>query len=295
MAFYKRSVYYKDSIYTKKSAIEIENAELRSKAVAKDRELVKEKLNISEAELKSTATGIKSKTLWIYGILITSALILMIGGILIYIINEKKKRFEIRNEIAKDLHDDIGTGLSSITMSSEAVARLITQNNLDRAENILVQNIWVPAADMLTEIQDIIWAVNPNNAHFEQLIQRIREKCSTICSSGDVSLNLKFDHRLKNLQLDMFQQKNIYLICREAISNAVKHSSCKTVRIEFSKYGSGFILKINDDGKGFDIVKVHTGNGLKNMKKRSEELKSQFQISSLPSGGTSLSMQLYNL
>jgi signal transduction histidine kinase len=271
MECYRKSVYYKDSVFSRKSAVAIDNAEARRLAVLKDREIIAQKLKNKESELKTSKAQIQSRNLWIYISSTTGILLFLVCGLFIYSINEKKRRFKIRHDIAKDLHADIGTGLSSITMNSEAVVKLIRQKKTQRAGEIVVKNIWNPASDMLTEIQDIIWVVNPNNDHLEHLIQRIKDKWSAICTSNGITLDLQIDEALNPVLLKMVQQKNIYLICREAINNAIKHSCCSVIHIKFSENSNGFSIIIKDDGKGFDALNV-AGNGLKNIKKRCEEL-----------------------
>src|SRR4030095_13000601 len=97
--------------------------------------------------------------------------------------------------------------------------------------------------------------------------------------------------------LDMVARKNLYLIFKEAINNAAKYSGCKNVWIDISLEGKKLVMQIRDDGKGFQVPAGDepemslSGNGLRNMKKRAEELAGEITIDSVPGDGVTLNLR----
>ena len=93
----------------------------------------------------------------------------------------------------------------------------------------------------------------------------------------------------------MTQRKNLYLIFKEALNNAVKYSACKNLLIELRKDGPGFLLRVADDGVGFEVDLKRTdnlgGNGLGNMRRRAAEMRGKLQVRSAPGKGTTVELR----
>ncbi len=104
----------------------------------------------------------------------------------------------------------------------------------------------------------------------------------------NIQYSFNTNEDIEKLKLNMQQRKNLYLIYKEAVHNAVKYAHCSKVEIDFEQADHSLSLSINDDGKGFNTQQPSEGNGLVNMKRRAEEIKADFEISSLIGKGTQL-------
>lgn len=194
----------------------------------------------------------------------------------------------IRNKIAGDLHDDIGSTLSSIAIYSE-LANEEVKDKSTKASSLL-QTINENSRSTIESMSDIVWAINPKNDRFENILQRMRTFASGILEAKNIDLKFDASPSLPGLKLSMEKRKNLYLILKEAVNNVAKYSSCKTCTIKLWLEGKILNMKIEDDGVGFDLNDYSAGNGLANMKRRSEEMKGKLDISSMKEKGTAIQL-----
>jgi signal transduction histidine kinase/ligand-binding sensor domain-containing protein len=205
-------------------------------------------------------------------------------------IKEKKHMEKIRNKIARDLHDDIGSALGSISFYSETAIKNLDASKAKEA-SIILQKMGSTSREMIENMHDIVWTVNPQNDDPNKLIERIHNFAKEVCSSNNIKL--QFDASRLNLQknLSMDVRKNIYLILKEGVYNAVKYSHSEEITIRFSTEHGKNILEITDKGVGFDPAsKLFGGNGLKNMRARAYEIRGEISIHSSPGNGTLITL-----
>ena len=118
-------------------------------------------------------------------------------------------------------------------------------------------------------MSDIVWAINPKNENLDKIINRLTDLSMETCTSKSVRLRVcKTDETALKMILPMETMKNIYLIVKEAMNNAIKHSNCEHLTVSFKSIPKGLNISIADDGKGFDPEKIKYGNGLINMESR---------------------------
>jgi len=209
---------------------------------------------------------------------------------LIFVIrlNQKLSVQEIRNNIARDLHDEVGSNLSSIALFT-AVAKEKTASGKDGVEPLL-KKIGDYTQISQESMNDIVWMINSINDNFENIIIRLRTIASEMCEAKNISMHLHVTENIKEVKLDMNKRKNFYLIFKEATNNIVKYSNCKNIWITIKHDHGDVILEIKDDGMGFDTTVKYAGNGLINIHKRAELLKGKIEINSIPGTGTSFNL-----
>lgn len=195
----------------------------------------------------------------------------------------KEKQLQIRTKIASDLHDDIGSTLSSISIMSD-----LLQSRLDDSPNAeeMLSKIGKNAKNMLESMDDIIWSVNPQNDSFYNIIVRIREYAIPLLEPLDVKLSIIVPDNVTSLKVSMDMRRNLFLIAKEAVNNMAKYSECSEAKIEFSFSHSVLKMKIKDNGKGFDTSRENTRNGLRNMKYRGEKVGGKVIVQSHIGQGT---------
>jgi signal transduction histidine kinase len=145
---------------------------------------------------------------------------------------------------------------------------------------------------MISEMNDIVWTINPSNDRFDKLTDRMQNFALPLLSSRKVEFEFKKDEKLQEVFLNMHQRKNVYLIFKEAIHNVAKYADCKEVKVRLGREKHLLKLDISDDGKGFNASGLSAGNGLKNMKSRAEELQGQLEVQSQFNRGTHISLEV---
>jgi len=135
-------------------------------------------------------------------------------------------------------------------------------------------------------MSDIVWAINPKNDRFENVLQRMNQFASEILDAKNIELDFTNDRSLSSSKLTMGQRKNFYLFFKEVINNAAKYSEAKKVFVQIDQNGSYIEMKIRDNGKGFDAERIFNGNGMASLRKRGTELNADFKITSQDHEGT---------
>ncbi len=195
-----------------------------------------------------------------------------------YRINELKRMHNMRNKIALDLHDEVGSSLSSIKMLSEMATLQVDNKNL-------LERIGNNAGESVDKMRDIIWMINPKYDQIENLSKRMEKFIAEICNAA--GMDYTFENTLSTqIKLQMNQRKNTILILKEAVHNAVKYSEATHLHVHLSQLGKVLQLEVKDNGIGFNSEIIEPGNGLDSMQKRAEELKGSLQIISSPGNGT---------
>jgi signal transduction histidine kinase len=213
--------------------------------------------------------------------------LLSFGGIWLLInrsrLRMKMKELELRNRIAADLHDEVGSSLSSIHMLSHMA---VNQGNENKYKEILAR-MSSNTKETMDKMGDIIWMIKPGETEAGSLRQRMERFAYEICSIKNIGLNLQLND-LQKWKPDIEQRKNVYLLFKEALNNAVKYSDTEKINITAGIDNSILQLEIRDFGKGFRINDIKTGNGLDNMKHRAKELKGELTINSVKDEGTAV-------
>jgi ligand-binding sensor domain-containing protein/two-component sensor histidine kinase len=227
------------------------------------------------------------QTRWFYG-LVAAAIALSVWQFHKYRVKRALEIERIRTRIATDLHDDIGAGLSQIAILTE-----VARKDLQKPETpIRLNQVMETAQELMESMSDIVWAVNPARDSAEDLVHRMRKFANDILSAGDTELHFHSTDTDKTKKLTPDFKRHVYLIFKECINNAAKHSQCKSVTIEMNLNRGRMLLTIRDDGKGFDMSNSYDGNGLKSMRTRAGLLGGTFRFSSEPGKGTSMELEV---
>ena len=224
---------------------------------------------------------------WWFILLIAALAILAIYLLFRYRIAQVHKMYRLRSVISKDLHDEVGATLTSISMLSEVAKN--QSGSPERVQNTL-DKIGTYSRDMIADMNDIVWAINPKNDSIVKIIERMHDFAMRLLSSRGIRFALEVDERVKSHSLSMQQRKNLYLIFKESINNEAKYADCSEVKASLERTNTQIRLKIKDNGVGFSRLTSGHGNGLVNMKERAEELNGRFQIYSEPGNGTTIDL-----
>lgn len=199
---------------------------------------------------------------------------------------------KVKSKISADLHDDIGSVLSSISLQTEVIKR-----KLSRDENVdeLVQHINHSAKEMISRMSDIVWSLQASHDNLHQLMERVDNFCATILPDQNISYHIenKLPDAINLMQAD--QMKELYLISKEALNNSLKHSYCTHVNVHFEIHDEQLLIRLSDNGEGFDAqkpIRSMGGDGLKNMKHRAESIGGNLHIQSALGKGTVIELKV---
>ena len=204
-----------------------------------------------------------------------------------YRLSHALKLQAVRNRIASDLHDEIGSTLSSISIYSNVVQK----RTKDAVPEVItyLQRINNNISNVMESMSDIVWAINAHNDRFENIFIRMRETAAEILEAKQYALHFSFDENLNNEKLNMEERKHFYLLFKEAVNNIAKYAEGKNVWIILAKRDNAVEMTIKDDGRGF-VTGVRKGNGMHTMHERAKKLRGNLTITSFPEEGTSVQL-----
>lgn len=236
-----------------------------------------------------------NKTWFYLSLGLYTVLIISIGFYLffLYDFRQKLKVQYIRNRIASDLHDEVGSNLNSIAIFVELLRKKM---GLQHPEILpLLEKITNNSEESIGLMRDTVWAINPNNDTLEKLLGRMQNFSTEVLSAKDVALN--FDNQTINLKvnLSMEQRRNIYFVFKESINNILKHAKATKVSILIQSEKNTITFYIKDNGIGFNTSEVYEGNGLESFKTRSEEEGLIVSLNSIKGGGTEVVLMAYEV
>ncbi|MEO6406494.1 MAG: 7TM diverse intracellular signaling domain-containing protein [Ferruginibacter sp.] len=185
-----------------------------------------------------------------------------------------KAQQEERNRISADMHDDLGAGMTSIRLYSELAKVKIGDMALPEIEKISTS-----ADDLINKMNAIIWSMSSHNDTLGNMVAYIRSYAVDYFEDKNILVRINLPERIPELQVPGTYRRNIFLVIKEALHNIVKHAEASEVFITLLKQPDGFTLTIQDNGKGIDFNNLRAfSNGLKNMKKRMEDIEVEFKI-----------------
>jgi two-component system, NarL family, sensor histidine kinase UhpB len=283
-AYLKVSKVLTDSLVKIKFDEELASMQTRFKVNEKDKEilLLNKDRELQEQQLKQQRFLMGAAT---------AIAILLLAGIGLFInrnrLRQRMKELELRNQIAADLHDEVGSSLSSIHLLSQ----MATQQGSEAAHKDILMRMSNNAKETVDKMGDIVWMIKPGETETASLQQRIERFAYEICSSKNIEATIQLGG-LEKVKLTMEQRKNIYLILKEAINNAVKYSGSGKLEVKASAAHKELVLQVKDFGKGFDMGTLKKGNGLDNMQRRAGELKGSVQVHSQAGTGTEVVLKM---
>ena len=227
-----------------------------------------------------------TQTAWFYALLLL-AIVAATWSFFLYRARQANNTREVRSEISRNLHDEVGANLTNISFSSLLAQR---QLNNGRAVNQLLERIYQDSLLVSESMREIVWSINPDIDTLGDALPRMLHYAAQLLESNSIELNAAVAPEVEQLKLSMKQRRDLYLIFKEAVNNMVRHSNASRAFIHFELSGPTLIMRIADNGSGFDTVPSSWQNGLKNMQQRAGEHKWNLEIRSRPTQGASITL-----
>jgi signal transduction histidine kinase len=244
--------------------------------------LIKAEQELDKAEIEKSKANQKLYLAILVFIIILAAVLFNRFRVL----HQTQRQLEVeklRNAIARDLDDDLGSALSSIHILSQMA--LQKEKIQDKG---LFSKINAQTAAMMDRLGDIVWSIHPNNDNVEQLLSKMQEFAGEILEPKGITYAFEVAKGAEEIKLDLEKRRNIFLIFKEALNNAAKYAESRHLDIKLDVEDGKLNLMIKDDGKGFDIETIKKGNGLFNMQQRASIMGGNMVIESFPQMGTSI-------
>jgi len=186
----------------------------------------------------------------------------------------------LRLRIAADLHDEVGSSVGTITLLSRLMHKEAVRED-ELRDLATIQRI---SSDVADSIKDIVWFINPENDKMEDLLLRMKDIAGTVLGEIEWRFSEPPAPSRRSLSLDFRQ--NVFLMFKETMTNILKHAKATLVEINISETGGEWKMTIRDNGVGFDANAATRGNGLKNLRRRADQLKGTLEIITQSGSGT---------
>lgn len=230
------------------------------------------------------------ETFWFYGMLLL-LLISIAFGISKFIsqrrlkkqLDELKREREMdleRQRISREMHDDIGAGLTQIIMMSESAKHKSHETGIPELEDISTTS-----RKLVSSMSEIIWSLNPENKTLELLFAYLREQLHKQLEYSGMDYRLNLPEGYGHILLNNEQRRNILLVTKEIVNNAIKYSKASSLTVEAEVSGRELNITIIDNGLGFDPARTGHGNGLRNIRHRVEESGGKLVLETAPGKG----------
>lgn len=202
----------------------------------------------------------------------------------------REEQGKVRQRTAEDFHDEVGNKLTRINVLTNVLKQKVGPTTPDAKR--IIDQIQENTTLLYGGTRDILWSLQPANDNLYEIIHRIRDFGYDLFE--DTSVKFEFtgsDEAWHNYKLPLDLSRNLIMICKEAMNNALKYSDAETVKLEV-RLSEGDILHLMlvDDGKGFNIEEVTEGNGLKNIRNRAKRLNGKVYMDSVKEKGTSINL-----
>lgn len=197
-------------------------------------------------------------------------------------IKQQLKEVNVRNQLAADLHDEVGSSLSSILLLSKMAAEKADAES----KKSMLEKISGNTKDVIDRMGDIVWMMNPKYDEGENLREKLEQYIARIKDVASFRVYLEIDAAIDVIKFPMEIRKTIFLIFKEAINNTLKYAEATSLSISLKLIEKNVQLKIADKGEGFDKEKITSGNGLDTMALRTKNCKGIFKIESEENKGT---------
>ncbi|HEX7573179.1 MAG TPA: two-component regulator propeller domain-containing protein [Bacteroidota bacterium] len=220
---------------------------------------------------------------WWFRVLVGAMILVILVAAYNYRVSKLLEMERMRVRIASDLHDDIGSSLSGIALVTDSMRTRLPLADQDRRRLADVTDTARRTADAL---RDIVWIVNPDHDKFDDILLRLKDAAAAILVGLEYVVTCPESSPPGNL--DMEARRNVILMYKEILNNIVRHARARRVGIVIGEEEGLFVLKVTDDGVGFDAETIKRGNGLDNLQRRARQIGGTIHVVSRPGGGTSI-------
>jgi signal transduction histidine kinase len=204
---------------------------------------------------------------------------------------KREERMKARQQTAEDFHDDLGNKLTRISILTDILNTKL--NGEHQEEKQLIYQIKENASSLYRGTKDILWALDPKSDNLYEILCHVSEFGIELFQDTAIDFSFEgIDPKLSNIRFPMEYSRNISMVFKESLNNALRHGHPATVKLKVSEEAESIEIMLKDDGEGFDVQHAHRGLGLNNIYMRAKRISAMLNISSLPGKGTTITLTL---
>jgi signal transduction histidine kinase len=197
---------------------------------------------------------------------------------------QEMKELRMRTRLAKDMHDDVGSGLARITaLARTSQAGMAGQERLEKVSAI--------SSELLANLRDVVWMNDPRHDELSATLLRLRDLAHDLFEDSGAELRTEFPSPLPVRTIDGAFRHQFFLIAKEALHNAYKYAHAGRVWLRFILEGDAFRLEVEDDGCGMPVEHAGSGNGVRNMQQRAEAIGAELRVAASGHGGVRVTLR----
>lgn len=215
-----------------------------------------------------------------------SVILLIIYSIYRYRLNRLVEMQRVKDRISADLHDDLGSRLTSINLLSA-----ISQNQKIPVSKVL-KRIEKEVQASSEALDEIVWNIKLTDESVEEILAKMIRYAGETLENSNIEYRIIKNEDFGSVNLTMYKRRELFLLSKEILNNIVKHSKAKNVTIEVKKDEQKIVLVFTDDGRGFDPEQITHRNGLVNLRKRIKSWNGDLKISSEKNKGTRIEISV---
>ncbi len=203
---------------------------------------------------------------------------------------KQRENEQVRTRIARDIHDEIGAGLTKIALLGNEARRRVQQPSEEL--NTTLDRIVGHSREVSAALSDIVWSVDPAHDTSQELVLHARNMAQRLLDGSGMAHELRFRHIDPGHPVAPGTKHHVVMVMKEAINNALKYADAKHLTVELEAGGLRVKLSVRDDGKGFDPqAMARTGNGLRNMQARAQAIGAVLTLDGMPGRGSSIRLE----
>ena len=225
------------------------------------------------------------QTLW-FRVLAMLTLVSLVGLAVQRRIHAIRREERMRWRIASDLHDDIGSGLSSVALLTE---RVRDRAPLAETEARQLTSVASAARGMVESLREIVWFVDPAHERPGAFVARIQETAAALVGPR---ATVEAPERLRFDAAPLSARRDVFLILKEALHNAARHAPGAAVHITAEESGRQLVLTVRDEGPGFELATTPEGTGLRSLRQRADSIGGTLDVASSPGAGTTVTVHV---
>ncbi len=240
------------------------------------------------------------ETLWFKALVVTAIFSALFGSLIL--VQRRRHLLEIqhlerqqalereRARIARDLHDDLGIGLTEIGLLGDLASGPVAADNGEASRGYL-REITERARELVVLLDEIVWAINPANDTSQSLSDYFLKFAQTLLNRASIRCRLEVAETLPDYGLNSEERHQLFLTFKEALNNVIRHSGATEVRIGLGIVERELVIKVEDNGHGINATAGQgSSDGLKGMQQRLHQLGGRCEIAANANGGTSVKL-----
>lgn len=187
------------------------------------------------------------------------------------------KELRVRTRLAKDIHDDVGSGLARIAA--------LTRSTVGSNDPVRLEKVSAISTELLANLRDVVWMNDPRHDDLAAMLLRVKDHAIDLLEPIGVQVHAALPDPLPHRAIDGTTRHHVFLIAKEALHNVAKYAGARNVTLRATLLDEVLSLEISDDGHGFQAEPQREGNGLRNMRQRAEAISGNLTIGASPEGG----------